>query len=90
MCRALTDAPRNGLPSFLNRCKYTAKKRNGQGKSWKNEKCLHKICSLLEIIVILHKNIALAALKDYVCRSSLGRCAGAIFMPFRLAHVPYA
>ena len=28
------------------------------------------------------KDIALVALKDYVCRSSLGRCTGAIFVSF--------
>ena len=45
-------------------------------------KKLQNYCRILKIIVFLHKDIALVALKDYVCRSSLGRCTGAIFVSF--------
>lgn len=51
---------------------------------WKK---LQNYCRILKIIVFLHKDIALVALKDYVCRSSLGRCTGAIFVSFGLTHI---
>ena len=78
----MTAALRDRLLSLLTAAKIRIRIGRGKGNGEKVAKLLSQTCFVSEIIVFLHKNIALVALKDYVCRSSLGRCTGAIFVSF--------